>query len=149
MPRLSVVERFWALVDMNGSVPANLPDLGNCWLWQGNISGDGYGRFWDGTRKIQAHNFLISAGIGLQPDHLCRNRRCVRPSHLEPITCRENLLRGDTLASHNALKTHCKNGHPFDDSNTKIRPTGRDCYACGRERTRRYEERKRQIGARV
>ena len=79
---------------------------------------------------------------GLQLDHLCRNRPCFNPNHLEPVTCKENLLRGQTAAAINASKTHCKRGHPFDADNTLLVPGGRACRECGRIRAREYARRK-------
>lgn len=74
---------------------------------------------------------------GLTLDHLCRNPRCVNPLHLEPVTMRENVLRGDSLPAKNIVKTHCIRGHAFDDTNTYHRArgsrTGRQCRRCHRE----------------
>jgi hypothetical protein len=76
---------------------------------------------------------------GLELDHLCRNTRCVNPEHLEPVTGRENLMRAvSSWAAKNAAKTHCPQGHPYDEENTKVkRDGGRACRACGREFMRR------------
>lgn len=78
---------------------------------------------------------------GLEIDHLCRNRWCVNPDHLEAVTRRENIMRGDgpkKLGELNSKKTHCKHGHPFDKENTRYRPTGgRSCRICNRERQRK------------
>lgn len=65
-------------------------------------------------------------------DHLCRNRACVNVAHLEPTTDRVNILRGDTIAARNAAKTHCPQGHPYDEVNTYVRRDGkgRECKAC-------------------
>jgi hypothetical protein len=68
---------------------------------------------------------------GLHLDHLCKVRNCVRPSHLEAVTPRENVMRSDGVASLNARKTHCKRGHPFSGRNLYVRPNGeRACRKC-------------------
>jgi hypothetical protein len=109
-----------------------------CWSWQGHCDPLGYGR-WAG--KL-AHRLIwesLNGPIpeGLELDHLCRNRRCVNPAHLEPVTHAENMRR-----SAPATKTHCINGHPYDEANTYIRPTGqRDCRLCTAARQRAYQAR--------
>ena len=69
---------------------------------------------------------------GLEIDHLCRNRGCVNPGHMEPVTHRENLMRGDTVAAANPAKTHCIRGHPYDDENTYRYGSHRYCRACNK-----------------
>lgn len=136
-PRQNREARFWAKVRRSDG----------CWEWQGSLSSKGYGVFWDADHKnnLLAHRVayeLVTGPIpdGLQLDHLCRNRRCVNPAHLEPVTGKENLLRGDTHAANNASKEVCKNGHPFD----VVRPDGsRGCRTCDVEKTRRYQARHR------
>ena len=89
--------------------------------------------------SVSAHRLVWEEFVGPIPDgmeldHVCRNRGCFNPDHLEPVTCRENLLRGETLAAQNAAKTHCHKGHPFDERNTGPTATGaRRCRACGLE----------------
>ena len=117
-----------------------------CWEWTASINGSGYGEFmsrrWPKATRL-AHRLVYMLLVGdipdgLDLDHLCRNRRCVRPSHLEPVTRRENLLRGNTVTARNALATHCVNGHEFDASNTHTLPDGkRRCRACNRDSERR------------
>ena len=124
-------ERFWSKVDL--SAP------NGCWLWTAGKFINGYGAFRLGNRTVYAHRFSYEALVGpippeLQIDHLCRVRRCVNPAHLEPVTCRENTLRGDTSAAHNAAKTECPQGHPYDEENTYLDPKGgRRCRECARQ----------------
>ena len=97
--------RFWAKVNPNGPIPANRPELGPCWEWTAYRLHNGYGVFsigsrTDGTRRvILAHRIAYERLVGLIPegvqsDHLCRNRPCIRPTHIEPVTQRENGRRG-------------------------------------------------------
>ncbi|MGL4255763.1 MAG: HNH endonuclease signature motif containing protein [Microbacterium sp.] len=130
---------FWERVDKTGP----------CWIWLGHIDSKGYGRIttWrNGT--IFAHRLayeLVNGPIpeGLQIDHLCRIPACVNPDHLEPVTGRENTLRGVGPTAENARKTSCKRGHPFDAENTCIRSDGRRvCIACRRARDKRRDRRR-------
>ena len=111
------------------------PNTG-CWLWVGTTSPNGYGRFWSKGRLAYAHRHAYERWVGpipdgLQLDHLCRVRCCVNPGHLEAVTCRENLLRGETFQAANAAKTHCIRGHEFTPENTHVRKGGgRDCRTC-------------------
>lgn len=79
---------------------------------------------------------------GLQLDHLCRNRGCCNPWHLEPVPSRVNTLRGETLQAKNAAKTHCLRGHALAGENLIVRPDGtRNCRECRRERARQSHQR--------
>ena len=140
---MSESDRFWDQVQKTDT----------CWNWRGGTVGGGYPLFTlrrEGKqRNVVSHRFAYEELIGpipegLQLDHLCRNRICVNPAHLEPVTARENTLRGLTFQRENWLKTHCKRGHPFDEANTYIiKPSkrmpngGRSCRACDREKMRR------------
>ena len=119
---------------------AIMPD--GCWPWTAHTTGCGYGYFYDPAvqRKEVAHRWAYKAVVGPIPegldlDHLCRVRHCVNPDHLEPVTRRENLLRGIGLPAQRAKQTHCKRGHEFTSVNTYITGRGeRHCRTCGRER---------------
>ena len=115
-------------------------EASGCLVWTGVKTRDGYGRFrvFDGKWVYRpAHRFLYERvmgkiGGGLTLDHLCRNRACINPAHLEPVTMRENLLRGATIVAANAKKTHCKRGHILAGDNLYRHKgkTWRDCLAC-------------------
>jgi hypothetical protein len=69
-------------------------------------------------------------------DHLCRRPLCCNPLHLEAVTMRENLMRGNGWSGRNARKTHCPQGHPYSPENTSVRDGSRHCRTCHRERER-------------
>lgn len=135
----SVLERFWAKVERVES--------SECWLWLACQDGKGYGLFWVG-RYVRAHRFAYELLVGpipegLQLDHLCRVRHCVNPAHLEPVTNRENVLRGEGLPAQAARKTHCPHGHPYDEANTLGRSDGsRVCRTCNRAWCAAYARRR-------
>lgn len=127
-------DRFWAKVDKEQTGTG-------CWEWASNCHPDGYGQF---TRRPEtgtgrAHRIAYELLVGPIPpglviDHLCRNRACVNPAHLEPVTNEENLRRG-LLGMPQKLRTHCSKGHEFTDANTNWVPQrsgrlGRQCRAC-------------------
>jgi hypothetical protein len=117
-----------------------------CWEWQGSKTPKGYGRIRVGEKLHYVHRIAYEVHVteipaGTQLDHLCRNRACVNPSHLEPVTNRVNTIRGDAgrlLGARNSEKSHCPQGHPYDGDNLRIGPHGwRYCRACRREQSRR------------
>lgn len=109
---------------------------GDCWEWRGARQSEGYGIFIDsGGSCTTAHRIAYEYAYdilpdGLVPDHLCRNRWCVRPSHLEAVTEKVNILRGNAPPAKHAVKTHCKRGHLFDERNTIHERHGRRCRIC-------------------
>lgn len=124
----------------------------DCWLWTGAKTVSGYGYFVrneSGQRfSARAHRLAYELLVGPVPeelviDHLCRNKSCVNPAHLEVVTQRENIMRGEAPSAVNARKTHCLNGHLLSDVNVYVSPRGdRTCRACRREAARRnYEAR--------
>lgn len=113
-----------------------------CWVWP-HKNRFGYGTVYYHKRtrivhKLVYEHFCGPVPNGKQLDHLCGNRACSNFEHLDPVTPRENTLRGDTLAARNAAKTHCPKGHPYSGDNLFINSNGdRICRICHRERTRK------------
>ncbi len=107
----------------------------SCWIWTAKKEKFGYGRFAIREREFAAHRvayelFVGNIPDGLSIDHLCKNPSCVNPEHLEPVTMRVNLLRGNTFQARNASKTHCPQGHPYSGDNLIFKSGGRTCRAC-------------------
>lgn len=113
-----------------------------CWVWS-KCTRRGYGalrsfrKFWS-AHRASYEVFVGPIPHGLELDHLCRNRRCVNPQHLEPVSRAVNNARGSSPSALAMHKTHCVYGHEFSDSNTRHRGGRRHCRACGRRRTREW-----------
>lgn len=108
-----------------------------CWLWTGHITRLGYGQLKIKGKSWKAHRLVYTRErgqipLGMELDHLCRQRDCVNPDHLEPVTHRENILRGEGVAARCASRTHCVHGHPLSGENLMICDNGhrRRCKAC-------------------
>ncbi len=147
-----VVERFWSKVEKTGG----------CWNWKGGTGGKPsniYGRFCVFSSRpkhikitVQSHRYsyeLLKGPIpeGKTLDHLCRNTLCVNPSHLEPVTTRENIMRGVGIAPTNAKKLSCPKGHPLVEGNLvayRLEKGHRLCLTCARERSR--FQKRRELG---
>ena len=121
----------------------------SCWLWTGSLNQKGYGNVRVGSRKdgsrrcAKAHRIVYEILIGpitpgLTLDHLCRIRHCVNPDHVDPVSHRVNILRGNGYTARNARKTHCSKGHPFFGDNLYSDSNGfRHCRTCWREKHQR------------
>jgi hypothetical protein len=135
--RLSPRERLLS----NISVDAN-----GCWNWGLTIDNQGYGRIGLKQKKGLAHRIAYQELVGPIPDglvldHLCRNRKCCNPSHLEPVSNRENILRGTSQSAINSAKVCCTNGHEFDAGNTRYDKLGkRHCRKCCAIRSAKYQK---------
>ena len=122
-----------------------------CWLWIGCRQQTGHGRMTFYKRPIEAHrlSYMVHAGLipsGLELDHLCQTPNCINPDHLEPVTHRENVLRGHSIAARRARRSGCDHGHPFSEENTGVSAEGyRFCMECKRIQARlRYHKRTSQ-----
>jgi len=137
-------ERYWSKVKKSES----------CWIWQGTLMSlksnkYPYGRFFINGVTDYAHRISVKLSgreipLGMHVDHLCRVHSCVNPDHLEVVTVKENVLRGQTpivQSLRNAHLTHCKSGHEFTEDNTRFYKgarsgkTHRRCRTCSRIRT--------------
>lgn len=128
-PRTPIEERFWSKVLKTES----------CWIWQGTTDRRGYGHFAVNSHPVKAHRFAYELVTGPIPDgahlmHSCDNPPCVKPAHLSLGNNSLNMQDSVAKGRHwQTRKTHCKNGHLFDEANTRIAPSGqRHCRACDR-----------------
>lgn len=133
-------ERFWRWT---------MKTPGGCWRWTGVPGSHGYGTISINAKTRLAHRVSYELWVGpipkgMQVDHLCRNKRCVNPLHMEVVTHRVNTNRGDTISTRNKRKTKCVNGHPYTPENTYRRPDdgSRGCLTCRRERNAARDRRK-------
>ena len=139
-PRGNAWDRFWMKVDASGP----------CWQWTGGRNSKGYGHCrLDRETTFVAHRlaYLMLVGEipdGMQLDHLCMNRACVNPDHVEVVDGRTNTLRGNAMSARYARRTHCGYGHPFDEENTRIwGKDGRRCATCQSQRAKARRARAR------
>ena len=139
------LERRRQIVDAGYTTP--------CWWWTGKLDQDGYGQIGlttpEGMKFRRVHRVAYVEYKGPIPtecvaDHLCRNRPCFNPDHLEMVVSKVNTLRGEGVTAQNVDKTRCPRGHLY----TRTRPDGtRECQTCVREQarlaSRRYQRKKR------
>lgn len=149
-PTGTAEERFWARVVQGASAD-------DCWGWSGSLHHHGYASIVVDGKTAPAHRFSYELANGPVPaelhiDHLCRNRGCTNPAHLEAVTPRVNILRGTGTSAANIRKTHCPQGHEYTPENTYVlpsRPRARYCRACAADRRRERRARQRAEGLRV
>lgn len=123
-----------------------------CWEWQAGLDGKGYSAFCVRKRMKIGHRISYNIYVGEIPkglviDHLCKNIKCVNPAHMEPVTQKDNILRGEAPSSLQAQQTHCLEGHPLFGENLFITKDGkRVCRQCRKnyyykdlEATRKYQ----------
>lgn len=124
-------------------------DPAECWIWQGSINPKTrYGTFRTGSRKnghtFNAHRLVYQLMVGTIPaggqiDHLCRNRACVNPAHMEIVTNRENALRRPDVIAARSREMCPKCGTDLTPENIYVRPNGTvECRECKRESVRSW-----------
>lgn len=140
----SVIERFSSKYKVNNA---------GCWVWNAGKTDDGYGQF--GVKpywNVRAHRWSYLYYRGRIPedkqlDHLCRNRICVNPYHLEIVTAKENVRRGLSVTNKLRMQADCKRGHPLSGENLRMTSTGnRACKICGNMLQRKYVALRRKAG---
>lgn len=122
------------------------PDTG-CWTWIGAINHDGYGQMYLDGLTVRAHRVSYVQHLGpipegLEIDHLCRNRACINPFHLEPVLHAENIRRSSEALGIRQYATHCKWGHEFTAENTYLVDGKRTCRPCNSATSLLYHRRK-------
>lgn len=116
--------------------------FGGCWIWMGALYPKGYSSIWKNPRSYLGHRIMYEEKYGkipdgLELDHLCRNRCCVNPDHLEAVTHKINLLRGEGFSAKQARQTHCMRGHELSGANLRINGGNRMCVFCRKESNKR------------
>lgn len=151
-------DRNSTLIHLDDKQKAHLKikiDDNGCWVWQAGLSSQGYGVYKkQGAHRVIYKMYKGDIPEGLTLDHLCRVRNCVNPDHLEPVTQAENNRRGDHsncgehLAEVQRKKTHCPQGHEYNENNTRYDYTStrgvraRRCKQCDIDKAKRYKEKK-------
>lgn len=129
-------------------------DANGCWVHQSTPDGNGYCSISVNARRVKVHRWIYERVVGSIPagyevDHLCRNRRCFNPDHLEAVTQAENNRRSTSITNLKARQTHCAKGHPLSGENLILESSGpsrrpaRRCRICNAARFRAMRTRRR------
>lgn len=131
---------LWRPSDQSRFDRHSKPASSGCILWTGYIKANGYGQFKWRNQQWYAHRIAHALAYdldldGMTVDHLCRTRRCVNPGHLDAVTSRVNVLRGETIYADQSVRTYCPRGHELAGDNlmpSRLRRGQRECLACSR-----------------
>jgi HNH endonuclease len=137
--RLGRLDRFLAKIAVSSD---------GCWVWTAGVTRQvhGYAVYQGTSGHAWSYRYFVGeVATGLELDHLCRNKLCVNPTHLEPVTPTVNKRRSNCVSGINARKTHCKNGHAFTPDNILAKRGGRGCKACNRIACSEYWFRRRRF----
>lgn len=140
---------------MDDNILSKIEKTDTCWIWKGEVMDSGYGRMSKAYGRKRAHRYVYEhmvgkISFGLHLDHLCRNRICVNPDHLQPVSPRENILRGEGIAAQMARKDVCAKGHPLKGKNlifhfnTAKRRYYRSCRICKKDTYYRWLNKKKE-----
>lgn len=138
-----VVPQGTPLTDRIRAMSVEAPD--GCWIWTSAVVQGRYGKMWVSGKMMRAHraSYIAFKGPipdGLVLDHLCRNRLCVNPDHLEAVTTAENLRRGTAPSALLRGSTHCRHGHQYTPNNTYFGSDGvRQCRECRKAANQRRQ----------
>ncbi len=136
-------ERIWKFI----KIPK---DPNGCWIWIGCFHWNGYGQLTFDHEHYRSHRFVYEYLVdqipkGIELHHVCENRRCVNPFHLQPLTPKEHMMKGMGIGRINIEKTHCNHGHKFTKENIINYNGWRYCRKCKDRIDREYRNKKRQI----
>ncbi len=128
-PRTNIEDRFWLKVALRAH--------SECWMWLGAKDHDGYGRVSRDGKLVAAHRVAYELGVGLFDDgddihHLCHRPLCMNPKHMRVLSHGRHVQLGNSPSAQAARRTHCPQGHPYDEANTRYTRQGwRECRVCG------------------